>query len=240
MKTIIISLMAALAMSLWIFGLSCNEGNDESDTSGNDQTDDDQSEPCLSTCWQHSPEEPTGSWDQVETWAAACENADSGCTDKICVATYLKFYNAPEELQYAVQCETDVPNDKYNDCLAQDALVTTYWLGPEYGNLSPDICYDCPWPFDATTGWNNAPGDLENAPVWDEDKISDALVHEIGKVLCDQITDYRQCVRAFIPPDIHCVPNFTVNEHVFDSCYAVQEPHNRDVDWLIDYNTYCQ
>jgi len=80
----------------------------------------------------------------------------------------------------------------------------------------------------------------------------------VSSTSCEKITDYHQCVRAFIPPDIHCTPKFDSfsDDGQFDftpisdsglkdnqkyvGCMPMQEPFNRGLGWRDDYEEHCK
>ena len=214
---------------------ACSHEIDES-------ADDDSSPPCEPTCWQYSPEQVTGSLDQIEEWVDECKNADSGCEGRYCVATRMEFQNAPDDLKYSVQCESGVLSKESNTryCLHYEdeqggASVDYLWLGPDYGFLSSKKnWYSCnPNPDDAwvITGWAHQISGNSTAH-WTAETVQDALVHEITDTPCEEITDLRTCLRSFIPPDIHCTPKFDqLTDMTFIACESMQEPFDRPLGW---------
>ncbi|NLH47926.1 MAG: hypothetical protein GX444_04895 [Myxococcales bacterium] len=222
--------LAVLTILLFISFLACAQ--DKNDDNATD--DDDSSPPCEPTCWQHSPEQATGSQDQIEEWAAECQNADSGCEGRYCVATRMEFQNAPDDLKYSVQCESGVSEDLYCEYYwSGGASSENSWLGPDYGYLSNKNLYVCdPDPDDAwtVTGWAQIPGG--SGKKWTSEKVADSLAHDITITDCEDIADLKICIRSFIPPDIHCTPKFdTISYTQFVGCESRQEPFNRPLNW---------
>ena len=128
-----------LAVVLAVSFLACAEKENDDENDG----DDDSSPPCEPTCWQHSPEQATGSLGQAELGANICKNADSGCPDRYCVATRLEFHDAPEDLLYSIQCKSGFISEEVNDqfCSHYSTGGSTWdnlWLGPDYGMLAPN------------------------------------------------------------------------------------------------------
>jgi hypothetical protein len=232
MRTYFILLILFLLLSCFI---ACtNDKNNDDD----DDNDDDTSPACEPTCWQNSPDQATGSLDQMEQWAEECKNADSGCPGRYCAATRLEYKNAPEGLKYAVQCESAVDNDNYCEYYWGGGDIAEYhWLGPEYGMLEDNSIYVCNQNINdawTVTGWALVPGGTNKK--WTSDKIEDSLVHEISATECETITDLRTCIRSFIPPDIHCTPAFSKIDYLtFIGCESKQEPFNRPLGWREKY-----
>ncbi|NLH46967.1 MAG: hypothetical protein GX444_00025 [Myxococcales bacterium] len=237
-KNMFLAAVILFALLIAFFAASCEQ---------NDHDDDNSSPACQPTCWQNSPEQATGSLPQVEEWAAACEQADSGCADTPCVTTYLEFFEAPENLRYAVQCESGVSpalETLYDGCYGDEGTVIYLWLGAAYGFLVDTNCRSCGQPENrAPTGWANAPGDPQEWAgqfTWDEEKIAAVLAHEISDLPCEQITDYQQCVRAFIPPYTHCVPDPFSLANGKVQCGAADEPFDRESGWREFVAGECQ
>ena len=80
------------------------------------------------------------------------------------------------------------------------ALVTTFWLGPAYGCAQSSSTMGFP-------GWiyYNV-GQFNHCPTWTTEGLDDALAADVSDVPCEQITDYRACVRSVLPPNTYCTP----------------------------------
>jgi hypothetical protein len=223
-----ISLVVALAV---LGAMCCGCGKQKENKS--------EGPPCQPTCWQHSPEQVTDSLDQADAWTEECREADSGCSSRFCVAVTMEFRNPPDERKYTVQCESAVKDEEVNaeycDYYGRGGDVAEFfWLGFDYGALSETQIYQCdsaPEYAKTPTGWALESGVFSAYPDWTADRIQDALVHEVVEGPCEDITDLRACIRAFIPPDIHCTPNIDPDTGTHSGCESRQEPYDRLMDW---------
>jgi hypothetical protein len=187
---------------------------------------------CAPTCWQNSPGQATSSAEQVEAWAEQCKAADAGCPGRYCAVTRLEFRNAPEVLRYSVQCESGVPDDRYCQYVIGEFIADHAWLGPDYGLLGDKNVDTCEQGINdgwRVTGWAYPVGGP--AAQWTPEKIEDALAHDVTSTPCEEIADLRSCIRAFIPPDIHCTPEFDKSTNEYLGCGYRQEPFNRPINW---------
>ncbi|NLH48142.1 MAG: hypothetical protein GX444_06005 [Myxococcales bacterium] len=225
-----LSLLAALSLAM---AFACQKSSSDDDDSADDDDDNDDSSPvCQPMCWQNSPEQATGSAEQVEEWKNQCEVADSGCDDTLCIATQLYFYNAPDNLKYAVQCESGIVDDIWDACIVHLPVSMYYWLGPSFGCLTEDNCSECGQSHLEVTGWRgSAQFSVCDDKPWDEGTIADVLAHEESETPCEEIADLRQCIRAFIPPYTHCVPMLNNDTYEFEGCSSADEPYNRLAGW---------
>jgi hypothetical protein len=196
-----------------------DDGEEDTETCGSvDPADLPRIFPADVTCWAHSSHAVTDSDSTLEIWKETCESADSGNADYRCRAATVVLVDA-DGAHNAVQCES------WHVCDEDPGWPTDVqpaWLGPAYGNIVNDmnifasrvtgLVTTSAYMYCAGTypGW---PPDAA-VPAWTPERIDDALAHDVSAVACEQITDYRQCVRAFIPPNSHCVPNFSYPENV--------------------------
>ncbi len=213
-------LWLSVVIGLWIALISaCGSSRDDS---GWDAA-------CEPRCWQASSGVATDSESEFDGWIAACESADSGCEGVFCQAAWVRF--APSEAGgKAVQCESH----RADVSTSQPTAAFKYaWLGPEYGLFDGNANSE----YTRVTGWAELPyGYMINPPsafpTWTAATIDDALAHEVTDQACDTHTDLRACIRAFIPPITHCLPEFAFPEDddameaVFTGCRTVYEPYN--------------
>lgn len=205
--------------------------------------------PADVTCWTHSSHAVTNSDGTLAEWRAACENADAGNANYRCRAATVMLVDS-NGAHNAVQCES------WHVCDEDPGWPTdvqSAWLGPAYGNIANDMnifetrvtgLVTASAYMNCTGTYPSWPPDAA-VPAWTTERIDDALAHDVSTAPCEQITNYRQCVRAFIPPNSHCVPLFDYPDNVaaiseacdwendplfytaeFVGCTTVTEPFN--------------
>lgn len=181
-------------------------------------------------CWEHSSKKSTdlvSTNEELMELAKSCDEADSGHEDYFCHAMQLHLTDT-NGTRYAVQCETayDGFEDKY-----VSADVQYGWYGPDYGIVSQsllqantDITGIDDWSPSCTVNGSMLP-EVGQVSDWTDEMIDDVLAHDIlvGKT-CEEITDYRTCIRSFIPPNTHCTPMFKWTEEYYEFYQEQMQP----------------
>ena len=133
--------------------------------------------------------------------------AEKACTDRKlpdgtgCQVRNMGLGDSVGQEYSAFICQTP------DSCGAGD-LETTFWLGPAYG---------CALSFttEGFPGWiyYNV-GQFNHCPTWTTETLDDALAADVSDVPCEEITDYRACVRSVVPPNTYCTPIIQTDDDV--------------------------
>jgi len=166
--------------------------------------------PAAVNCWKYSSTTITLDFNEQDAQQAACERADAGHECCRCEGIEVNFYDS-KPTRRAVQCIA-LPRDW--DIWEDITELEFMWLGSKYSFFWNNHHYG----EQRSVGLIDMPGGLgygidlglpevdEALPSWSDDQIADVLAHDEPSGTCEDITDYRECVRSFIPPNRHCTP----------------------------------
>ena len=166
-----------------------SESTDSAETAAA-ETDEESNAITALDCYQETPTSaPTDDASYTEA-VSACEGRKIS-DDSYCFAHRMSLRDSEGNGVGSFICQP-------GPCGDGDVAIVQ-WLGPDYGCAGTATILALP-------GWLGYGGQPDGCPDWTPEMLDDALAMDISDVPCEEITDYRTCVRSIVPPDKYCQP----------------------------------